>query len=79
MRQPLTTILTLICITGHSADDLRHVSVERLPKMHSVLLAIRSDALSITFNQRHAWNVAEIRFKEHVIGQHTGATGTVIH
>lgn len=44
-----------------------------------MLLAVRSKAFRVTFNERHAWNVAEIRYKEHIVGQISGATGTVIH
>jgi len=76
----LTLALYLALALGlHAADDSRSISFERLPKKNSVLLAIRSDALSVTFNQQHAWNVAEIRFKDRIVGQISGATGTVIH
>ncbi len=75
----IALLLILACTSAHAADEMRRIAFERLPKKNSVLLAIRSDALSVSFNQRHAWNVAEIRFKDRIVGQISGATGTVIH
>lgn len=79
MRILLTTLLALISVSTRSADDWRSISFERQPKKNSVLLAVRSAAFSVTFNERHAWNVAEIRYKDRIVGQSSGATGTVIH
>lgn len=63
----------------HAAVGTRRVSFERHPAKNTVLLVIRNETFSVSFNQKHAWNVAEIRFNDRVVGQASGATGTVIH
>ncbi len=48
------------------------------PKANRHVLAIESRDLYVDFLLQHAWCVARLRYRGEVIGQPTGATGTVV-
>lgn len=77
LKKTLFALCLALTASLHAGDGLWQVSFEQAK--NRVFLRVRGNTFGVTFNQRHAWNVAEILFKDRLVGIPSGATGTVIH